>query len=118
MVLAWVPDLMDRSRLTAACPDVRFARDGAELVALVGAVTGESAAAVVVVDLARPGALDVVATLRATPARVVAYGSHVDRELLAAARGAGADTVLARSALFAGLPGTIGRSGQEPGSGA
>ncbi|MEJ2184302.1 MAG: hypothetical protein P8Z36_00015 [Gemmatimonadota bacterium] len=45
--------------------------------------------------------------------RVVAFGSHVDVERLSAARAAGADTVLARSAFVGRLPDLLaGRSAQ------
>ncbi len=55
-----------------------------------------------VVDLARPGVLDALAAVAALEPRpaIVGFGSHVDRELLARARAAGADRVLARSAFF------------------
>ena len=89
-VCAYVTDLMDRSKFPAG---TTFARRGDQL---------DPAAEVVVVDLSRPDALDAVRALRSagSTARVVAYGSHVDRERLAAARSAGCDRVLARSTLF------------------
>lgn len=97
-VVAYVPDLMDRSRLDAAVPgSVRFARDPADLV--------ERAAMsdVVVVDLGRPGVLDAIVEISALGVRTIGFGSHVDRELLDAARGAGCDQVLPRSAFFGQL---------------
>ena len=96
-VVAYVPDLMDRSRISAAVPDVVFVRSPTELVA----ETEGGEVDVVVLDAARPGALDVVPSLRC---RVVAFGSHVDTELLDAARMAGVDEVLPRSAFFRRLP--------------
>jgi len=88
-VVALVTDLMDRSRISAAVPDVEFARDP-------GACAG---AAVIVVDLARDP--DVGALRSVVPgARIVAFGAHVDDDRLAAARAAGADLVLARSRFF------------------
>jgi hypothetical protein len=89
-VVALVGDLMDRSRLTAAIPQL-------EVVGEPGAVAG---AAVIVVDLARHG--DAVSELRrfAPTARIVAYGPHVDEDGLAAATRAGADLVLPRSRFF------------------
>lgn len=89
-VVALVTDLLDRSRF----PDgVRFVRR----------LDGAPDAGVVVVDLAVPGALDAVRALRASgsTARVVAYGRHTDRDVLADAKAAGCDRVLARSAFFA-----------------
>ena len=90
-VAALSTDLMDRSKFPAG---TAFARR-AEAV--------DDTADVVAVDLSRPDALDAVRRLRTegSRARIVAYGSHVERELLAQARDAGCDAVLARSAFFA-----------------
>jgi hypothetical protein len=103
-VLALVPDLMDRSRLTAALGD------DVELVATVGHLTRRLAdpeapvPGTVVVDVDRAGVLDALPTIRAaTTARLVAFGAHVERDRLAAAQAAGCDKVLARSAFFANL---------------
>ena len=102
-VVALVPDLMDRSKLTAALGgDVelvatprhlgqRLAGDGPD-------------PAIVVVDLGRRGAIDAVAAIRAaTGARIVGFGPHVERDVLSAARQAGCDEVLARSVFFSTL---------------
>lgn len=88
-VFAFVPDLMDRSRLGGL--DVTFVATPDELVA-----AGEGD--VVVVDLSRPGVLDALPGVG--PAHTVGFGSHVDRELLDAARAAGCDEVMARSEFF------------------
>ena len=90
MIAALVPDLMDRSRVSAAVPDAVFVRDAASCVG----------ATVVLVDLGRHGG-DVGAVRAVAPdARIVAFGSHVDEVGLAAARAAGADLVLPRSQFF------------------
>lgn len=91
MIVALAVDLLDRSRFPGG---VAFVRRAADL---------DPAAEVVVVDLARPDAVDGVRALRAagSTARIVGYGSHVERDLLAEARAAGCDRVLARSAFFA-----------------
>jgi hypothetical protein len=91
-VAAYVPDLMDRSKLAAAV-DVTFVSAPSDL--------AEVGADVVVVDLSRPGVLEALPDLAG--ARTVGFGSHVDRELLAAARAAGCDEVLPRSRFFARL---------------
>jgi DNA-binding NarL/FixJ family response regulator len=85
-VCALVSDLMDRSRISAALPDVAFMLDGT--------------ADVVIIDLARGPQL--VPEIRAEmPAvRIVCYGPHVDEEAADAARAAGADVVLPRSRFF------------------
>lgn len=90
-VVAYVPDLMDRSKVAAAAPGATFVRAPADLP---GAAAG---ADVVVVDLARPGVLDVLASIGA---RTVGFGAHVDDDLLGAAQLAGCDEVLPRSRFF------------------
>jgi len=91
VIVALVPDLMDRSRVSAALPDARFTRDANDC----------ADATVVFVDLARHP--DAVATVRAAAptARIVAFGPHVDDDALARARAEGADAVLPRSRFFA-----------------
>ena len=97
-VAAYVTDLMDRSRVSAAVADVTF-------VATPVALAEEAAGAdVVVVDLGRPGAVDALPAVVATGTRVVAFGSHVDRATLDAARAAGCTEVLPRSAFFRDIP--------------
>jgi hypothetical protein len=87
---AFVPDLMDRSRLAGL--DVTF----------VAAPAGLAAAGpedVVVVDLSRPGVLEAMVALD-PGARTIGFGSHVDTELLDAARAAGCSEVMPRSEFF------------------
>ena len=103
-IVAFVPDLMDRSKVRAAA-----AAGGrtVELVARPGdllAALGPEPPGLVLIDLSRPGALEALTGVaRAGTVRVLAFGSHVDRELLASGRAAGAE-VLARSELFRRLP--------------
>ncbi len=88
-------DLMDGSKLRAGLADVVVVRSGLEL----------EDATMVTVDLRVTGALEAAL---ATGARVIAYGSHVDEEALAAAIVAGAEA-LPRSVFFRRLrDGTIG----------
>lgn len=98
-VVALAPDLMDQSRIRAAVPSAQhelvFVRRSEELA---GSVEGAS---LVIVDLSRPGALDALGGLGV---RSVGFGSHVDRELLAAASAAGCGEVLPRSQFFRRLP--------------
>lgn len=91
-VAAYTPDLMDRSKIMAAVPDVRF-------VAAPEALVGLAGVDVVVVDLRQPKVHPVLAQLAGAGVRVIAYGSHVDRDVLRAAEGAGAE-VHPRSAFF------------------
>ena len=97
-IAAFVPDLMDRSKVAAAAPgEVTFVRAAADL--------EEVGAEVVVIDLARPGALDALPGL--AMARTIGFASHVDRDLVAAAQEAGCDEVLPRSKFFSSLPGLL-----------
>ncbi|MGQ0744737.1 MAG: hypothetical protein ACT4OS_10475 [Acidimicrobiales bacterium] len=102
-VVAYVPDLMDRSRMTAAGP-VSFVRRPQEL--------AEVGADVYVVDLNRPGAGAVavdLATRRAGQARIIGFTNHTDRATLAEAASNGVES-MPRSAFFAGLSGLWERS--------
>jgi DNA-binding NarL/FixJ family response regulator len=95
LLVALTTDLMDRSRLSGALPDVQFTLD--------------PDADVVIVDLGR--GTELVTSIRASHpnARIVCYGPHVDDVSLAAARAAGADVVLPRSRFFRDPAGAIGR---------
>lgn len=101
-------DLIFTSRITGTARalglDVKPARDAGTLLGL----ARREPPVCVIIDLANPG-LDLaklMTELRALdqPPRVVAYGSHVDRETLNAARAAGCDPVLARSKFVKDLP--------------
>lgn len=93
-VVVFAPDLMDRSRIAAAVPDAVFVRDAGEL--------RTTAARLLVVDVGRGGALDAIGARRSEDAAlpIIGFGSHVDDELLAAARHAGCSEVLPRSRFF------------------
>jgi hypothetical protein len=90
-VVCFVPDLMDRSRITAACPGAQFVSDASQLSA--------SDADVIVVDASRAGVLDVAGRLGG---RVIGFAPHVDEAVIAAGRAVGVD-VLPRSRFFARL---------------
>lgn len=94
----YVPDLMDRSKLAG----VRFVRRPEDLV--------EAAEGLLVVDLSRPGVLEVLPRLAGR--RVVGFGSHVDRATLDAARAAGCQA-LPRSQLFRAWPDLPPPAGEE-----
>jgi DNA-binding NarL/FixJ family response regulator len=97
-VVAYVTDLMDRSKVQSAIEGTTFAREPA----------AAAGADVVIVDLARFA--DAVAEIRAhaPEARIVAFGPHVEGELLQDARDAGADAVLPRSQFFRDPAGAVG----------
>ncbi|MGH9177353.1 MAG: hypothetical protein ACRD0N_02205 [Acidimicrobiales bacterium] len=97
-VAAFVPDLMDRSKVAGAAgpaTEVTFVRSPDELAG--------RGADLAVVDLSRPGALEALSALAEAGARTVGFASHVDRELMEAARAAGCEQVLPRSRFFATL---------------
>ncbi len=89
-IVAYVPDLMDRSKVSSVAP-VTFVARASDLP---GASEG---ATLVVVDLSRPGVLEILPQIAAA---TIGFGRHDDRERLAAASAAGCDRVLARSAFF------------------
>jgi len=113
LVYAFVADLLFAARIrgTADAAGVT-ARTFTSAAALEEAVHA-GAPALVLVDLgvrnADPAAL--IARLRADPATaqvpVIAFAAHVERDAIAAARRAGADRVLARSAFVRELPGVL-----------
>lgn len=109
-VVVFVPDLMDRSKVSAAVPHAVFVRRPDDL------VEAARHAEVVAADLSRPGVLDALRAIDAHcfDVRVVAFGSHVDRATLDAARAAGCDQVLARSAFFSRLADVLVADPDDP----
>lgn len=112
LVHALVDDLFFRAKIeataTAVGVRVAFARTAQELTAW---FDGDDLPTLVLVDLALADheAARAIRTLkdRPGPPAVVAFGPHQDVDAFAAARAAGADRVLARSALVARLPGLL-----------
>ncbi len=100
-VVALVTDLMFSTKISstgaAVNVPVRVVRTADDL---------EPGATLLLVDLDAEGAFDAIERCRTMiPApRIVAFGPHVRADLLAAAREAGADEVLPRSAFVARLP--------------
>lgn len=93
-VAAWVPDLMDRSRFGAGVAFVARPEDLAD-----------TDADVMLVDLNRLGDPHRVGAVRG---RLIGFASHVDDDVLAAARDAGFDDALPRSVFFRRLPELLG----------
>lgn len=98
MIVAYVPDLMDRSKV----PGDRFVSRPEDLTDAASA-----GATVVIVDLSRPGVLDVLVALVATGVRVIGFGSHVDAATLDMARAAGVEA-MPRSVFFARVADLLG----------
>ena len=90
-IVAYVPDLIDRSKVAAA-GDATFVPRPDALAALA------PEADVVVVDLTRPGVVDVLPYLEG---RVIGFANHTSRDVMEAARAAGCEQVLPRSDFFA-----------------
>jgi DNA-binding NarL/FixJ family response regulator len=89
-IVAFVGDLLDRSKIAAAVPDASFGKTPDDC----------AGADIVVVDVkAHPDAVAIARRL-APDARIVAYGRHDDPAALEAARADGADAALPRSRFF------------------
>lgn len=89
-VVAFVGDLLDRSKIAAAVPHTSFAATPDDV----------AGADIVVIDVKAHGEAVAVARTLAPAARIVAYGRHDDPAALDAARAAGADAALPRSRFF------------------
>jgi len=98
-IVAYVPDLMDRSKVATA-GDTVFVSRPADLAGL------SAGADVVVVDLTRPGAVEALADLGQS--RVIGFANHTSRDVMDAARAAGCEHVLARSEFFSRLDELLG----------
>jgi hypothetical protein len=88
-IAAYVPDLIDKSKVAAAAPGATFVDDPSKLAGL--------DAALVVVDLSRPGVVDQLGSISG---RVIGFARHTQRDLIARAKAAGCDEVLVRSDFF------------------
>ncbi len=102
-VVAYVPDLLDRSKVAAA-GDVTFVGRPGQLAEAATAAGAD----LVVVDLTKPGVVDVIGEIGAP---VIAFANHTRRDLMDAAVAAGASQVLARSAFFSRLDELLGGKG-------
>ena len=115
-MLAAVDDFLFRSKIRAVAKhvgaDVQFAQTQDEVLAQARALKP----ALVIFDL-NSGKLDPVAAIAALKAdaelagvRAIAFASHVHTALIAAAKHAGADDVMPRSAFAGNLAGILSRS--------
>ena len=105
-------DLIFTSRITATARALGLTIKAARSVEALEALARQQAPSGVLVDLGNPGldVPDLIARLRAVcpvMPRLVAYGSHVDAAGLRAARAAGCDIVLPRSAFVEQLPAAL-----------
>lgn len=93
-VLAFVPDLIDRSRIASVVEDAKFV-DSVEAL-----VPASADADIVLVDISRAGAVDALRHLKCH--RIVGFTNHTDKAGMEGARDAGA-VPMARSDFFIGL---------------
>jgi CheY-like chemotaxis protein len=100
-VVAYVPDLMDRSKVSGAPANVTFVNRPADLADAVQSHRPD----LVVVDLTRPGVAEVLGRLSVP---VIGFANHINREAMDAALAAGATQVMARSAFFGRLDELLG----------
>ena len=124
MVLAVVDDLLFSSKIravaAAAGESVAFVRNPAH----VQAACAEHRPRLVLIDLDRDtlNPIETIAALRRVapaddsshPLRIVGFGAHVNVERLRAAREAGADQAMARSAFVAALPALLSAAPPDP----
>ena len=109
MVLAMVDDLMFASKIKTAASQLGVAVTFARSSAAALAAMKDSAPALVILDLNNPRTdpLGTVAAMKRDPAtasiRTVGYASHVQVDVIDAARQAGVDEVMARSAFTSKL---------------
>jgi len=88
-VAAFVPDLMDQSKLRLAMPDICFVKEIYELI--------DIEVDLVVVDLSK---LEVLEVLHKIDSKILGFVSHIDKEIIAEAEKAGCEKVLPRSKFF------------------
>jgi PleD family two-component response regulator len=113
MILVAVDDLMFSSRIstaaTAAGVPIRFTRSPESVLA--AARTEKPARVILDLNSARVRPLEIVAALKADPdlaqVPLVGFVSHVDTATIEAARKAGVDRILARSAFVEQLPAVL-----------
>jgi DNA-binding NarL/FixJ family response regulator len=110
MIVAAVDDLLFSSKIRNVCKrlalPVVFARTPDAL--LDATREGTVRLAIFDLDSERLQPLDAIASLKADPSRggirTIGFASHVNTDVLAAAKAAGADEVLSRGAFTANLP--------------
>jgi CheY-like chemotaxis protein len=113
MVLAVVDDLLFSSKIRAVAAGAGEAVTFVRTPGGVKAACAEHQPRLVLIDLDRDALnpIETIAAIRGMPApvpRIVAFGAHVNVDRLRAARDAGADQAMARSAFVVALPGLLG----------
>lgn len=106
MIVACIPNLMDRSRFGNR---VQFVADAAALAEL------DEEPDTIIVDLDRCDPGEVAAFRASGSATIIGFGPHIDSVGHALALADGADEVLARSVFFKRLPAILADDGVEAG---
>jgi DNA-binding NarL/FixJ family response regulator len=96
-----VRDLLFRSRIQAAAQRLQVALAIAPRDRPLADAVRAAGGGLVLLDLGDPGAIEQIPAVREAGGRVVAFAGHVQEELIARARAAGADEVLSRGQLVA-----------------
>ncbi len=108
MVVAFLDDLIFATKLSATATAVGTTVTIVRTLEELGGQLDSAAVELVIVDLSagRDDPLEAIALARAAAptVRIVAFGPHVEGDLMNGARQRGADTVLARSAFVRKLP--------------
>ncbi len=116
MILAVLDDLMFTSKIKTAANQLGVAVTFARSADAARAALGSAKPSLVILDLnnTRVDPLGIVSEMRSNPALdaipTVAFVSHVQTDLIQAARNAGVGDVLARSAFVAQLPEILRRA--------
>jgi CheY-like chemotaxis protein len=118
MVLAVVDDLLFSSKIRAVAAGASEAVTFVRTPGGVKAACAEHKPRLVLIDLDRDALnpIETIAAIRGMPApvpRIVAFGAHVNVDRLRAAREAGADQAMARSAFVTALPRLLGAAVAE-----
>jgi DNA-binding NarL/FixJ family response regulator len=110
MIIAVVDDLLFGSKIRAAADAASAPLTMLRSSMDVAATLRDAGGSLLIVDLGASAAIDRIRDVRALPGppiAIVAFASHVRGDLIADARAAGADRVLARSAFVAELPALV-----------
>ncbi|MBI4787401.1 MAG: hypothetical protein HY782_10190 [Chloroflexi bacterium] len=103
-IVTFVPDLMFGTRIEDTAKHLGYRIESLSATDDPDAVMARLSPALVVVALDAAGWERTIAAAKRAGARVLAFGSHKNVELLRAAKAAGADEVVARSRMAAEMP--------------
>jgi DNA-binding NarL/FixJ family response regulator len=116
-IAALVTDLMFSSRIMAEARAAGATVKSVRSLEALQAQVASSQCSMVIIDLNTDG-IDVIGAIRTTRStspqiRIVAFASHVQADLIKAAREAGANEVMARSAFVTKLPAILAVSADQ-----